>query len=190
MKEERIFRAGVLAASLASIALTGCDRPFGFNFSGSADVTPRTPVAGAPGPATGSETPIATATTPAATPKKGETPTPTTPGQSGVGIGDRELKSGECFQAPGNSVVQGDVMVDGVRYYDNDPRSGAIVQLGQKDGTYFVCAPWGADVIMGISPDVLNSVVGQAVEEMKVKGCDPNPRPGCNTVNVVKLPKP
>lgn len=178
----------MVLAGLAGVTLVGCDgKPFGANFSGNVDVMPRTPVAGAPGPAKGSETPTAPAT-PAA-PKKGETPTPTAPGQSGAGINDKELKPGECFQAPANSVAQGDVVVDGVRYYDNNPRSGLIVQLGNGGQ---VCAPYGADVILlpGVDQAALNAVVGQAVEEMKANGCDPKPKPGCDTVNVVKLPRP
>lgn len=129
----------------------------------------------------------APAKAPAEAPKKDggvppQQPTPdvtiTTP--SGVCV-DKVLGKGESFRAPANSIVQGDVLVDGVRYFDNSEKTGLIIQLEREAN---IDAPFGADVICA-GPDELTRqrTMGQAVEEMKAKGCVN----GCDRVEVVKI---
>lgn len=111
------------------------------------------------------------------------TATPNTPN-------DHEMIPGECFNAPANSLVQGDVTINGVPLYDTGTNSrgipsqntGLIVEMNQGGN---VCALWGADVQMGISPNQEAQVLGNDTILMKQNGCgQPN---GCQEVDIVKF---
>lgn len=94
----------------------------------------------------------------------------------------RELKPGEKMKVLSKSVVMGDVIFKGVRFFDNNERTGLILQV-EDEGE--VEAPWGASVIhVGADQVTMERVIGQAVEEMKAKGCVR----GCDRVDVVKVP--
>lgn len=91
---------------------------------------------------------------------------------------DRELKPGEMITTEHPGFVTGDVLVsnpnkDGeiTRMFDNNADSGLIVVF--KKGTKII-APYGADVIMipGLDEKVIEQLVGQAVVEMRQKGCE------------------
>lgn len=95
---------------------------------------------------------------------------------------DHEMKSGETFRARDGSMIKGDVSVNGVRLYDDNENTGLIVELHQDAE---ITALWGANVSeVGADQTTRNAVFGQAVEEMKAKGCVN----GCDRVDVVKYP--
>lgn len=82
---------------------------------------------------------------PVATPEP--TPTPTASPEAACDTAnDTLLKSGEKLTVKGNDfIVQGDVIIDGKRLYDNSAKTGAIDAF--TDGkTHNIVAPYGADV--------------------------------------------
>lgn len=84
---------------------------------------------------------------------------------------EHEMAPGETFKAKAGSMIKGDVSVGGVRYFDDNENTGLIIEL-DKDADIF--APYGANVtFVGFEPAVRNAIFGQAVEEMKKKGCMP-----------------
>jgi hypothetical protein len=82
---------------------------------------------------------------PTETPKPTPTPTPTS--EVCVPMNDHFMKAGETFKVPSSKefIVQGDVLIDGVRHYDSKDITGAIDKV--LDGkSHTVKAPYGADV--------------------------------------------
>lgn len=101
---------------------------------------------------------------------------------------DVSLKPGESVTVSGIALVQGDVVVDGKVLYDNDPKTGLLVEI--NGGTHTVYAQWGADVqAFGNSVDkhAFAATEGNDIELMKANGCDPKPKPGCDSVTVDKI---
>lgn len=120
------------------------------------------------------ETPVATAT---AIPTATQIPS----GQRESAV-DHEMKAGETYKAQDGSMIKGDVLVNGVRLFDDNERTGLIVELHEAAT---ITAPWGANVsLVGMDQTTRNAVFGQGVEEMKAKGCVN----GCDRVDVVKYP--
>lgn len=80
------------------------------------------------------------------TPTETPMPTPTPTNEVCVPMNDHFMKSGETYKVSGKEfIVQGDVIIDGVRHYDNSAKTGAIdVVLDGK--THTIKAPYGADV--------------------------------------------
>jgi hypothetical protein len=124
------------------------------------------------------ETPTSTATAPAATAtsKPAETATSIPGKQSTKGFGevnhDVELQPGECINAPADSMVKGDVSVNGLRLFDDNPKTGLLTELPEGGK---VCAQWGADVSsMGQNPEVQKDMINQGIAEMKATGCTYN----------------
>lgn len=73
----------------------------------------------------------------------------------------------ECHDVPAYSVAQGDFYWNGRRKFDNDAKSGSvgkILEAGQA------CTSYGGDIIVA-SPSTIDSITGQAVDEMSQKGC-------------------
>ena len=123
-------------------------------------------------------------------------PTPTArpgamPSQTAISSGqresivDHEMKDGETYQAKNGSIVKGDVFVDGIRYFDDNGKTGLIIELHKNAK---ITAPYGANVsYIGADQTTRNAVIGQAVEEMKAKGCDKGL--GCSSgVSVIPVP--
>lgn len=81
--------------------------------------------------------------------KPAETPAPSaipTPEAVCEPMNDNIMKAGETYEVSGKEfIVQGDVLIDGVKYYDSNAKTGAIdIVLDSK--THTIKAPWGADV--------------------------------------------
>lgn len=112
------------------------------------------------------------------TPKVQEQPT-TQKGRDIVqAMVDVQLKPGEKVVAEHPGFVQGDVLVSNpkrngelTRMFDNNEESGLIVSF--EKGTTII-APYGADVVYvpGLDKKVLEQLLGQALIDMKEKGCE------------------
>lgn len=99
------------------------------------------------------------------------TPTPTL---------DHELQSGETWQVPARWTCLGDLLVDGVQYYDEGPgsaESGLVIYFAESAEVY---ARWGANCMSG---DQRKEKEAEAL----VSGCM-GPPEGCKTVDVYVWP--
>lgn len=96
---------------------------------------------------------------------------------------DHEMKAGETYTVNDGDMVKGDVLVNGIRYFDDLPNTGLIMEIHKNDTQ--ITAPWGANVSkVGFDQATRNAIFGDAVEGMKAKGCEN----GCDQVNVIKYP--
>lgn len=87
---------------------------------------------------------------------------------------DRELRREESLQVPADSVVKGDVIINGVRNFDNDPKTGEITFM-QAPGK--VTAPFGANVSFSVGPENLGNqgfrdFIKHNIGLMKESGCE------------------
>lgn len=135
--------------------------------------------ASGPGPASSTETPYPQSTPtaqvmPTATlePTASVQPTEVPTATSTPAVQDIQFTPGkwECRDVPAYSVAQGDFYFDGVRRFDNDAKSGSVGKI-LKAGT--ACTSYGGDIIVA-SPSTIDSITGQAVDEMSQKGCANN----------------
>ncbi len=100
------------------------------------------------------------------------------------------LKPGETQVIFGPSIFKGDIVVDNIRYYDNDPKTGLVVEF-PNGNTHTIYAPSGA------SGEIFPSNVDQGtfftqeskdIADLRTFGCDPNILPqGCNSVQLVRI---
>lgn len=80
-----------------------------------------------------------------------------------------------------NSVIAGDVKLNGKALYDNDPSSGLVVLI-EEDADYE--APWGATVMPNDSPESAQETFERVVQEIKNNGCGT----GCASVVSFRWP--
>lgn len=93
---------------------------------------------------------------------------------------NRELRREESLEVPVDSVVHGDVIINGVRNFDNDPKTGEITFM-QAPGK--VTAPFGANVSFNVGPENLGNkgfrdFIEHNIGLMKESGCER----GCTTI--------
>lgn len=86
--------------------------------------------------------------------------------------GDRELHAGETFQVPAGCNVKGDIVVNGVKQFDDDPTTGLLVSC---PAGCTIKAPFGANV----SPRTVDDLKA----EMLASGCGSK----CASVKVVVI---
>ena len=73
------------------------------------------------------------------------------------------MDMGETFEVGPNSIVSGDVLVNGERMFDDSETTGLIVKFEKKAK---VTAPWGATVITDIANlDLMDKIVKQTIAE-------------------------
>ncbi len=87
------------------------------------------------------------------------------------------LNPGEKRNINVNSVISGDVKINGQVLYDNDGKTGLVVLMEQAGE---VEAPWGATVYENPDRAVAENKMDQVAEEMTQKGC------GSSCKNVIK----
>lgn len=99
-------------------------------------------------------------------------PKPTaTPDAECIPYNDHVMKAGETYRVPAGKdfIVQGDVIIDGRRTYDNSEKTGAIsVVLDQKANR--IKANWGADVQVFndcATPEMVKEVYRDDLKELK-----------------------
>ncbi len=80
-----------------------------------------------------------------------------------------------------NTIIAGDVKVDGIQLYDDDPKTGLVVLLEQEAT---VEAPWGATFIPNPDRATADQNLTAIVEQLKIQGCDG----GCSDVKVINWP--
>ncbi len=90
------------------------------------------------------------------------------------------MNAGETKTVEAGHIVQGDVIVDGKKLYDDNSKTGLLVVLHQ---TAQVTAPYEAEIEPLGDPNCFT--VEQAKEQMSTSGCENNA--GCTTVNVVEI---
>jgi len=103
-----------------------------------------------------------------------------TPESSEDKIVDHKMQKEEIYTADPNSIVVGDVFINGKRLFDNDEKSGLIIIL--KDGAE-VTAPYGANVHLNVTDEVYETVLNQDIKEMFEKGAVG----GADKIDIYKL---
>jgi hypothetical protein len=102
------------------------------------------------------------------------TPEPTkTPEAPCEPMNDHLMKKGETFKVNGKDfIVQGDVFIDGKRYFDNSEKTGAIDMV--TDGkNHTIKATWGADVQVFencATDQKITEVYNKDLKELKASG--------------------
>lgn len=144
----RLIGSAVLMLSLAGCGAANADN----NIPASGPAATQTPY--------GTPTPVATETP---TPARA-TPTPFAQ--------DMFFPQGQwtCKDVPAFSVLQGDFFWNGDRKFDNDDKSGAVGKVFHA-GT--ACTSFGGDIIVA-SSSTIESIAGQAADEMRRRGCKDN----------------
>jgi len=111
--------------------------------------------------------PLPTASSTYATPAPTAAPTGTT--ATTVCPGDHEVKAGETYDVPAGCNLKGDVVVNGVQQYDDDPATGLIVSCPHG---CTIMAPWGANVtpraVDDLKTEMLSSGCGSECSDVKV----------------------
>jgi hypothetical protein len=115
------------------------------------------------------------------TPRPSEAPGTPTPELSGFTW--RHINPGETVIAGKNDFILGDVDVNGVKLYDDNEKTGLIVDVGE-DGI-LVSAKWGADIRTVLNPNYKYEEIEKARKEMLATGGE-NQR-GLEEVNVVRV---
>lgn len=78
------------------------------------------------------------------------------------------INPGETKNIPANSVISGDVKLNGQALYDNDGSTGLAVLMEQAGD---VNAPWGATVYTHSDRQSAQTRLNQIADDMKVHGC-------------------
>lgn len=146
---------------------------------------PQEPTPTPPPPLAG---PTPTPTPPQPTPPQPRKPTPTPPPEDnpntptttgGIGAGDR-------VTVEKNSIVVGDIKVNGTPLYDNEAHTGLMVFFKKKAT---IEAPWGATLITHVTNkgrgNKRKQLLNMLSAQLKTGGC----ANGCTHVEVVEWPK-
>lgn len=80
-----------------------------------------------------------------------------------------------------NTIIVGDVSINGRSFYDDDPKTGLVI-LMEEDGE--MTAPWGATLIPFPDKESAEIELPKIVEKLKTEGCEG----GCTTVTSFKWP--
>lgn len=105
-----------------------------------------------------------------------KTQAPTTPTVS-TSFAPFAIAPGETRTIVGPADLQGDVVVDGVTYYDNDPTTGAETTLSTPGKSYTVFAQWGASgeqFPTSVNPVVVSEQASNDAANMVIHGCGSN----------------
>lgn len=89
---------------------------------------------------------------------------------------ETELKPGEKKIFPANTIISGDVKINGIKFYDDSDNSGLVVKLSKETE---VEAEWGA-TIYSKPAELINSFAETISGLMKQNGCVK----GCDSVEI------
>jgi hypothetical protein len=90
------------------------------------------------------------------------------------------MAAGETFDAPPNSLLTGDVKVNGVTLYDNHADTGLVVLLPVGGE---ISAPWGAAVALSVPTEVQSAFL----EDLIIRMFESAGQGGVKTVEIVSI---